>query len=220
MEITRFGQSAVLVEDGETRILLDPGTLSGDAVFEIDRLDALLITHEHQDHVDPDRIGALLAANPAAPVHAPAAVLELIGLAGDPRGRIAVAGAPFSIGSIGIEPVGELHQVILPSMPRCTNVGFVLTGADGVRVFHPGDSYETVPAGIDLLALPLLGPWNSLRETVEFASAVAAPRVFPIHDVHLSGTGFALFWSLITQSAAPGVACLDVEQGVSFSTTP
>ncbi|MBO1806557.1 hypothetical protein [Leucobacter ruminantium] len=65
--------------------------------------------------------------------------------------------------------------------------------------------------------MPLLGPWNSLRGAVDFVAAVAPRRVFPIHDVHLSTTGYALFWNLITKSAdAAGIESLEVVQGEPF----
>lgn len=78
MQITRFGQSALLIKETSrgARLLIDPGTFSSDAAFQLTGLDAILITHEHPDHCDPARIGALLAANPQAPVYAPAEVLD------------------------------------------------------------------------------------------------------------------------------------------------
>ncbi|GAB2573519.1 MBL fold metallo-hydrolase [Leucobacter ruminantium] len=148
MRITRYGQSAMLVEEGGARILIDPGSLSGEAVFGLTGLDAILITHEHADHVDAARVPALLEANPAIPLYAPASVLEALGLDDEERGRVVANGDRFDVGGVSIEAVGELHELILPSMPRCANVGFVLAAADGRRVFHPGDSYETVPSDI------------------------------------------------------------------------
>ncbi|MHA3685403.1 MBL fold metallo-hydrolase [Leucobacter sp. HY1908] len=248
MRITRYGQSGMLLDEAGTRLLIDPGTFCGSAVFELGELDAILFTHEHVDHCDPERVPGLLAANPAALVYAPAAVLEQLGLAaggavagpgaggdggaGDRRsgnaggnadggagdgaggrGRAVIAGRAFTVGQFRVEPVGELHQVILPEIARCANTGFVVTDTAGTKLFHPGDSYEAIPAGIDVLAVPLLGPWSSLRETVEFVKAVSPAQIFAMHDALLNESGRALFWRLLTTAVGPQVAHLPVEIG-------
>ena len=77
MQLTRFGHSCLLVVDGDARILIDPGTFS--AGFEdLTGLTAVLITHQHADHLDLDRLPAVIAANPDAVVHAdPGSVPQL-----------------------------------------------------------------------------------------------------------------------------------------------
>jgi L-ascorbate metabolism protein UlaG (beta-lactamase superfamily) len=57
MRITHFGHACVLVEIGNTlrtttRILLDPGSFST-GLADLGPVDAVLVTHEHVDHVDP-----------------------------------------------------------------------------------------------------------------------------------------------------------------------
>ena len=49
MKITKFGHSCLLVEEGGARILLDPGKYS---ILQnnVENVDAIVITHEHQDH--------------------------------------------------------------------------------------------------------------------------------------------------------------------------
>ena len=213
MHVTRYGQSALLIEDAGTKLLLDPGTFSGDEAFGLTGLDAILITHEHPDHCDPTRIGGLFKANPAAPVFAPEAVLDLLGVTSAVQGRPVTNGSRVTIGAVTIEAVGAVHQEILPGLPRCANSGFVITGADGTRLYHPGDSYETFPQGIDVLAVPLLGPWSSLRETVEFVAEVAPGRMFPIHDALLSTAGRALFWKLLSGASDPSIQDFDATDG-------
>ena len=69
MQITKFGHSCLLVTDGDAKILIDPGTFS--AGFEpLTDLTAILITHQHADHLDLDRLPAVVAANPDAAIHA------------------------------------------------------------------------------------------------------------------------------------------------------
>jgi L-ascorbate metabolism protein UlaG (beta-lactamase superfamily) len=63
MQLTHFGHSCLLAEFDHTRLLFDPGTFAHG--FEgITGLSAILITHQHPDHVDVARLPALLEGNP------------------------------------------------------------------------------------------------------------------------------------------------------------
>jgi glyoxylase-like metal-dependent hydrolase (beta-lactamase superfamily II) len=64
MRLTHLGHACLLVETAAARLLIDPGTMS--AFDDVVDLDAVLVTHQHGDHVDPARLPALLAANPGA----------------------------------------------------------------------------------------------------------------------------------------------------------
>src|ERR1700760_3316703 len=69
LSLSKFRHSCLLIELGEVRVLLDPGGFS--AGFEsLTELSAVLFTHQHPDHLDTDRVVALLAANPQAAVFA------------------------------------------------------------------------------------------------------------------------------------------------------
>ncbi len=69
MQLTHFGHSCLLAEFGQTKVLFDPGSFAHG--FEgITGLSAILITHQHPDHVDVSRLPALLEANPDAPLYA------------------------------------------------------------------------------------------------------------------------------------------------------
>ncbi|WP_341578387.1 MBL fold metallo-hydrolase [Microbacterium schleiferi] len=208
MDITRYGQSALLIEEQGTRILIDPGSLSGEHVFALDRLDALLLTHDHPDHLDPDGVARLVARSPDALVLAPAEVLDALPVGAD-RAIPVSDGQAYRVGAVDIEVVGSLHQLIHERIPQGLNVGYVLGVLGGARLFHPGDSYESAPSGITALALPLLGPWGSLREAIDFADAVAPRHIFPIHDVHLSAMGRELFWSWLQKFSLTDMAAFD-----------
>ena len=55
MHLTHLGHACVLVETEHARLLIDPGTLSSGLEGLLD-LDAILVTHEHPDHVDVERV--------------------------------------------------------------------------------------------------------------------------------------------------------------------
>lgn len=79
MELTHFGHSCLLAGFGGATLLFDPGNFSHG--FEgITGLSAILITHQHPDHADRERLPALLEANPGAALYAdPATAAELGG---------------------------------------------------------------------------------------------------------------------------------------------
>lgn len=50
MKLTHLGHACLLVETDGARLLVDPGTMSDFA--HVRDLDAVLVTHQHPDHVD------------------------------------------------------------------------------------------------------------------------------------------------------------------------
>jgi len=53
------------------------------------------------------------------------------------------------------------------------------------RLLHPGDSFHSAldaKKGIDILALPVMAPWNTELMVAAFATRLAPRVVIPIHD--------------------------------------
>jgi L-ascorbate metabolism protein UlaG (beta-lactamase superfamily) len=195
MRITHLGHAAVLAETDDTRILIDPGNLS-DSWHSLTDLAAVLVTHQHPDHLDPENLPTLVAANPSAAVLVEPSVLDLINAGKLPSlGEKAAALPPddqAAIGDVLITAVGGQHAIIHRDIPRIGNVGYVLRSEGQPTLFHPGDALEVVPAGVDILAIPAYGPWAAMKETIDFVRAVGALEGFPVHDELLSERGQTL----------------------------
>lgn len=190
MRITRLGHACLLIEAADRRILLDPGNFS--RFDHVRDLDAILVTHSHLDHFDPDATAALIAHNPAASVHTDpktAQSLREAGLDAVPT----TEGEPFEIGDITVSPVGVLHAFNHEAMPQLPNVGFVLRAEEEPTLYHPGDAYDAEPGEVDVLAHPLNAPWAASRDSIAFVARIAPRAVIPVHDALLSATGREMY---------------------------
>src|SRR4051812_33801978 len=128
MRITHLGHASLLVEVADARILLDPGAWSP-AAQELRDLDAVLVTHQHPDHLDQDRLPDLLRANPGAQVLTDPDTAEILNGKGLDATALQ-AGDRASVGSVTVQGVGELHALIHEEIPRILNTGMRVS-ADG-----------------------------------------------------------------------------------------
>lgn len=181
MQITHFGHSCVLVETGSARLLIDPGTFSAD--FEgLRDLDAVLITHQHFDHVDVERLPALLAANPDAQLVVDPGSAATVAERGLPATTVR-PGDAIDLGGAAVNVVGGEHAVIHPDIPVVDNIGYIV---DHGAFYHPGDSFFVPEQRIDVLGLPTAAPWLKLSEAIDFLRAVAPRTAVPIHEAVLA----------------------------------
>lgn len=213
MRITHLGHAAVLIETSESRILIDPGNFS-EGWHGVTDLDAVLVTHVHPDHLDPQHVPQLLAANPSAQVYAEASIPDALDSDVDLGTLNPVsAGDDFKVGDLVVSAVGGLHAEIHRDIPRIGNVGYVLRKEGEPTFFHPGDSYTAIPQGVDVLAMPAYGPWAALKETIDFVRALGALEAFPIHDGLLNDRGLGLVDGRI--DAMTNTRVVDLRSGVT-----
>ncbi len=202
MRISHLGHACLLIEVRGRRVLVDPGAFSHDW-HAIPDLDAVVVTHQHADHVDATHLPALLAGSRRArllvegALHGDASLLGLT--AGDDRVEALSPGDRVELdGGVVLEAVGGQHAVIHDEIPRIGNVGLLVSAEGEPTLFHPGDAYEYAPEGVDVLAVPLAAPWASFKETVAFARAVRPGALVPVHDSVLSADGRGVYLRQLT----------------------
>lgn len=245
MKIRHLVHSCLLVETAGRRLLVDPGGFSADAVRglgaeELASLDAVVITHQHPDHVDPSLLAEVLDAAPDAEVIAEPETARMLTATGDDGGtggdgadgapvvqreRVIplAAGEAHRFTPVGdhpalrLEAVGGRHAIIHPDIPRIGNCGIVLSAGDGPRLGITGDSLEPVPEfhGIDVLAFAVTAPWSKMSETIEFLRAVGPRLALPVHDAVASDLGRPIYLRQATNLAPEGTEVRDwPEDGV------
>jgi L-ascorbate metabolism protein UlaG (beta-lactamase superfamily) len=184
MKITKFGHCCLLLEENGLQILTDPGsyTTEQDSVTNID---IVLITHEHQDHLHLDSVQKIIENNPQAQIITNTAVASLLKEAGiecsvlkDKENR--------HIDGIIIEAYEAPHALMHSSLPRVTNTGFFI----GEKLFYPGDALINPQKPVEILALPVAGPWIKIGESIDYALELKPKKCFPVHDGGLKEPGF------------------------------
>lgn len=206
MRLAHYGHACVRIATGSARILIDPGVFSSGYDAET-QLDAVLITHQHQDHIDTEALPALMAANPDAMLVCDAGTLETIEQLGL-QAHTVQPGERFTVAGTSVRVTGGEHAVIHPDIPRIGNVGYLL---DDGAFYHPGDAFHVPDERVDVLGLPTAAPWLKAAEAVDFLRAIAPRIAVPIHEAVLAYP--ALHYNLFTNLAPEGTEVRVLEGG-------
>jgi L-ascorbate metabolism protein UlaG (beta-lactamase superfamily) len=207
MKITKFGHSCLLIEEGDARLLIDPGAFSK-GFEDLRELDALLITHQHADHVTPEMLAKVRESNPGVAVYADEGTVKLFSAQGEAQIKAVHAGEEFEVKGVKVAVYGSEHAIIHPAIPGIENIGYMLAE----RFFYPGDNF-TIPAEpVEILALPLGAPWLKVSEVIDYVLKVKPSVAIPVHDAVLAMP--AMHTGIVQRFTEPqGITLRVVENG-------
>ncbi len=182
MKITKYIHACLLIENDADKILFDPGLFSfveGKVKpSQFTDLAAIILTHNHPDHIDPDSLKEIMENNPNAVLLANSEIKTK--LAEKEISVEAFETGTRRIGDFTIEAFDAPHEKILADeIPQ--NTAYLI---DEVFI-HPGDSLADSVikyARTKILALPTMAPWETELQTFDFAKKMRPQYVVPIHD--------------------------------------
>ena len=182
MKLTKFKHACLVIEKEGATLVIDPGTFSHDFIIP-KRVTAIIITHEHPDHLDPKLMASILLAHPKAVIVGHESITSQFS---DYQTQAVTIGQEYPIGPFKLQFFGGTHAPINDTTPVPPNLGVVVDGS----FYYPGDSF-TIPEGVQVtnLALPISAPWLKFDLTTNFLAAVNPSFAFPTHDEILSIDG-------------------------------
>ncbi len=176
MKITKLGHCCLLIEENGLIILTDPGSYSTKQ-STIKNINVILISHEHVDHLHVDSLKEVLVNNPTAQVVTNTSVGMILDKEGIPY-ILVDHGQSIVKAGIEIAGFGKEHWKMYKTVKPVENTAYFI----GKKLFYPGDSFYDPKQSIDVLALPVAGPWATLTEIINYGLKLNPKKVFPVHD--------------------------------------
>lgn len=173
MKLTKFVHSCVLLEDDGKTALFNPGVYSWQSglvdVLSLPKLDGVAVTHKHPDHLSPDFVKAIVAAQPDVQWFAPADAHE------DLRAMGVKNVTDQSMGDFEVKTVP--HAQVEPFGVQVDNLIVHWNG----KVTDPGDTHDFSETK-DVLLLPVQAPWGTTIRAFELGLELKPKYLVPIHD--------------------------------------
>ena len=187
MKITKLGHCCLLIETKGKRILTDPGSYTVDNHSSLKNIDCILYTHEHQDHFHLESLKVLIHNNPQVIIYANSSVSELLDKESIRYIRLDNNKSIY-VGEVLIVGIGEKHAQMHSSIPLSSNIGYMIDG----RLWYPGDAFTNPERSVEILALPVSGPWMKIGDAIDYAIFIKPKVAFPVHDGTRFGSAHAL----------------------------
>lgn len=211
MKFTKLEHSGCVVEKDGLKVVCDPVEFEA-VIPELDNVAAIVITHKHGDHLQPEKILAILDRNPEARIFTTEDAVSEI-----PNSEIVRHGDVVMVGGFELKFFGENHASIVPGKIPCQNIGVVIDG----KIMDPGDSFDF---SLDIsqpgiLLVPSTAPWCKVSEGMEYIKAVKPKIAVPVHNAVLSnlGNGFNDNWlRMACEEVGAELAPLEVGESVEI----
>lgn len=179
MKITKLEHSGIIIEKDGYNIVFDPVEFK-EKIPRLEKVVAIIITHKHGDHLQPEIIARIRHDNPSAKVFITSDAALLIEDA-----TVVNNGDSFKVGGFKLEFFGKNHAAIIPGQIPCENIGVVIDDS----VVNPGDSFDYPNVETNVLFVAIAAPWLKIVESMNYVESVKPKIVIPVHNALLSEFG-------------------------------
>jgi L-ascorbate metabolism protein UlaG (beta-lactamase superfamily) len=193
MKLTKYEHACFTVEKDNRTIVVDPGAFSANFIVPTNVV-AIVVTHEHMDHLDTAHLQAIIDKNPNVLIISHEAVTSVLT---EFTTKTVQPGETIRVEPFEFTFFGGEHALIHTSIPRIANIGVLIDG----RIYYPGDSFIIPSVPVEILAVPTSAPWLKMGEVIDFLLAVHPHLAFSTHDALLSEHGIAVVDRLLGSAA-------------------
>ncbi len=178
MKIYKYLHSCLVFEKDNFKLLIDPGTFTFAEEFiapaEFNDVDAIIITHNHPDHLDIANLKQITEES-GAKIYTNTQVAHQLAQENIPSEAVPGQIGPFQLTTISVK-----HEALLDN-PLPDMTALLIDN----KVLHPVDSFDDkmlVYAGIEMLILPVMAPFCTELMVAAFADKVKPKQILPVHD--------------------------------------
>lgn len=183
MKLTKYGHACVFLEKENEILVIDPGCFTKLPSEIPSIITCMIITEEHTDHFDIHNVQLILAQNPTVSIYTTAAVNQRLSVS-DIQSHVVSSASTITIGNFKMTLTEIDHAPVYKNSP-CKSLTVLIDD----KVYYPSDSYQTIPNEVELLALPISGPWYKISESINFANQIKSSRILVTHNALNSDSG-------------------------------
>lgn len=200
--------AGVALKTPSKTLLIDPVDVKPK---DFKNVDAVLITHEHYDHLDPSVISELQKSTDCKVIADPTSARKLQHQVPSEKLTEARPGSEFKLDPVIVKVENCNH-------PATTPVSFIITSEDGIKIFHTADSLpfpEMANIGekekLDLVFCTVgIAPGTSPETGVEIARLTKPKVSVPYHTGSVADQKR---FSELLKKEMPKMSCLIPERG-------
>ncbi|MBR3204172.1 MBL fold metallo-hydrolase [Candidatus Saccharibacteria bacterium] len=179
MKITKLEHSGIIIEKDGKQIVFDPVEFN-ERISSLENVVAIVITHKHNDHLQPEIIAKIRNDNPQAKIFTTNDAAPLIDGAIIVKGRDSI-----EVDGFRLDFFGKDHAAIVPGQIPCENIGVVIDD----EIVNPGDSFDLPNKEAKVLFVAISAPWLKIVESMKYVESARPNIVIPVHDALLSELG-------------------------------